>query len=290
MEEALSIDNLRRHIHTISYQIGERNLYKYLNLESTANYIREEFLKLGYSTKEQIFLWQNITCRNIVAEKEGLNLKGKIIIVGAHYDSVFGSPGADDNASGIAVLLELARLLFNIQLNKTVRFVAFTNEEPPFFMSKGMGSLNYTESLKKEKQDIEMMLCLESVGYYTDEPCSQSYPFGLNFFYPHRGNFIAMVSNLKSKTYLKKVVDVFKNNSNLEVEFLAVPAGFVPEISFSDNWSFWRYGYKALMLTDTAFYRYPYYHTDKDREENLDFKRMFELLKGLYYVMVDLAK
>lgn len=290
MEKLFLLDNLKKHIHIISSQIGERNIYNYSHLEKTADYIKEQFSDQGYIVKEHNFLWESFICRNIVAEKEGSSLKDKIIIIGAHYDSIFGSPGADDNASGVALLLELARLLFDIRLNKTIRFVAFANEEPPFFMGRGMGSLNYAESLRKDKQDVELMLCLESVGYYTDEPYSQSYPFGLRFFYPHRGNFIAMVSNFKSKDYLKRVVEVFKKNSNLAVESLAVPLGLVPEVSFSDNWSFWKYGYKAIMLTDTAFYRYPYYHTSEDEEDNLDFIKMLELLKGLYYVLSTLGR
>ncbi|MCX7661408.1 MAG: M20/M25/M40 family metallo-hydrolase [Candidatus Omnitrophica bacterium] len=281
-------ENLKRHIEILSLQIGERNVFRYENLEKTANYIKKELQSFGYSVEEQVYFIDKMPYRNIIANK---NSEGqKAIVVCAHYDSVFGSPGADDNASGIAGLLELARLLAKDKLNKTIKFIAFVNEEPPFFATKDMGSFHYAKRAKKEGLKIEAILCLESIGFYSEKEDSQSYPPGLSLFYPNRADFIAFVSNLSSQRLLKRVVKELKKASNFPLEYLIAPLSLVPAIAFSDNWSFWKFGYKAVMITDTAFYRNPYYHSGLDLPHTLDYTRLSKLVEGLYNVLLSLGK
>lgn len=282
--------NLKKHIKVLASEIGERNYIQYQNLERASNYIKDELRSYGYQTDEQVYGPQNKPYRNIIVTKTGKDKKEKIIIVCAHYDSVFGSPGADDNASGVAVLLELARLIYKEELNKTVKFIAFTNEEPPLFMSEDMGSLIYAKEAKKKKEKIEGVLCLESLGFYSDKKRSQSYPFGLSPFYPDKGNFIAIVTNLSSQNLLRIIVKEFKEVTDFPLEYLVAPIFFAPAISFSDHWSFWRFGYKAVMITDTAFYRNPYYHTPYDTPEKLNYNYLAKVTKGLYYVLINLSK
>jgi len=288
-EASILEERIKRHIEVLAQDLGERNYIYYQNLEKAADYIRDEFRLYGYETEEQIYTLKNQPYRNIIATKPGGDKKDKIIIISSHYDSVFGSPGADDNASGCAGLLELARLLFKNTLNKTIRFIGFTNEEPPFCFSKDMGSFRYAESAKKRKEDIEAMLCLESIGFYSDEKSSQGYPMGLMSFYPDRADFIGIVSNLGSGSLLKRIVKEFKEASNFPVEYLVSQPFFVPAISFSDNWSFWQFGYKAVMITDTAFYRNPYYHTQKDTIDKLDCRKISLLINALHSVILKLG-
>jgi Zn-dependent M28 family amino/carboxypeptidase len=283
-------DNLKKHIKILSSDIGERNFTKYKNLEEAANYIQKEFKNYGYSPEEQVYNLEGRPLRNIMATKKGEVQPDKIIIVCAHYDSVFGSPGADDNASGMAGVLELARIFHKINLNKTVKFIAFTNEEPPFFTTDAMGSLRYAREAKRNGKDIEAVLCLESIGYCQEGKNSQKYPFGLSPFYPDVGNFISLVSNFSSRALLKEIVKEFKDKSNLPLEYLVAPIFFAPAISFSDHWSFWRSGYKAVMITDTALYRNPCYHTQNDTYATLNYEYMSEVIKGMYEVLSELSK
>lgn len=289
-EAGLQETNLRRHIQVLASDIGERNLFQYQNLERAANYIKEELTNYGYEVDSQVYIIENKPYRNIIATKIGRDKKDKIIIVCAHYDSVMGSPGADDNASGVAGLLELARLIFKDNLHKTVKFIATTNEEPPFYMTDDMGSFQYAKKAKQRREDIEAVICLESIGFYSDKRGSQGYPFGFSLFYPNQGNFIAIVSNLVSSNLLKRIVKEFKKASSFPLEYLAAPVFLAPAISFSDNWSFWRFGYKAVMITDTAFYRNPYYHIPEDTWEKIDYQSIMEVIKGLYSVLLKLGQ
>lgn len=279
-------ENLKRHVRFLSRDIGERNFIQYQNLECAADYIKQEFRNYGYQSQEQIYSLEGKTFRNIFAAKAGKAQPDKIIIICAHYDSVIGSPGADDNASGVAGLLELAWLLRDERLNKTVKFIAFTNEEPPLFMTKDMGSFRYAQETKKKGEDILGVLCLESIGYYSDKKKSQNYPLMvLSYFYPDRGNFIAVVSNFGSADFLRKIVRGFSKQSNFPIEFLTAPMFLAPAISFSDHWSFWKFGYKAVMITDTAFYRNPSYHTSADTYEKLNYTSMRDVVIGLCAVI-----
>jgi Zn-dependent M28 family amino/carboxypeptidase len=281
---------IKRHIQVLAVELGERNYVQHKNLGCAADYIREEFKSYGYEPTEQIYKIEDRPYRNIIVTKAGKDKKDKIIIICAHYDSVLGSPGADDNASGVAALLELARLFSQLDLNKTLKFIAFTNEEPPFYLTEYMGSFRYAKEAKKRRENIEAVLCLESIGFYSDNKSSQSYPFGLSPFYPDKANFIAVVSNLSSGYLLKRIVGEFKKASNFPVEYLIAPIFLAEAISFSDHWSFWEFGYRAVMVTDTAFYRNPYYHTPQDTPGNINYKNMLEVIKGLYKVVLNLSE
>lgn len=289
-EANVSDEIIRKHVKVLAQDIGERNYIQYGKLEDAANYIKEVFRSYGYEPEEQIYYIGNGTFRNIIVTKDGKKKKDKVIIICAHYDSVWGSPGADDNASGVAGLLELARLIYKDNLNKTVKFIATTCEEPPFFMSQDMGSLHYAARAKKNKEDIEAVLCLESIGFYSDKKKSQGYPLGLSPFYPDKGNFIGLASNMSSGRLLKKIATEFRRASDFPLEYLIAPIFFAQAISFSDNWSFWRFGYKAVMVTDTAFYRNPYYHTQEDTPEKLNYQSIAEVIKGLYSVLLSLGE
>lgn len=289
-EAEMEEEKIRKHIQVLAKDIGERNSFQYQNLEKAADYIKEEFKSYGYQPQEQVYRIGEQSYCNIIATKPGKDKKDKIIIVCSHYDSVWGSPGADDNASGVAGLLELARLLYKNNLDKTVKFIAFTNEEPPMFMSHAMGSFQYAQEAKRRGEDIEAVLCLESIGFYSEKRKSQSYPFGLASFYPDKGNFISIVSNFNSRHLLKRIVKEFKQVSNFPLEYLVAPIFFAPAISFSDNWSFWRFGYKSVMITDTAFYRNPFYHTQDDTADKLNYQSISSVVEGLYNVILKLAE
>ncbi len=213
---------------------------------------------------------------------------GEIIVVGAHYDSVQGSPGADDNASAVAALLEISRLLSGIRSARTLRLVAFVNEEPPFFFWGNMGSAVYAKAARQRGDDIRAMFSLEMLGCYSDERNSQRYPPLLRHFYPDRGNFIGLVSNLRSRTLLKQTVAAFRRQSDFPAESAALPA-WVPGVAWSDQLSFWRQGYRGVMVTDTAFFRYPYYHTALDTPDRLDYARLSDVTAALARTFADLA-
>ena len=288
-QEEQMTENLKKHIKILSEDIGERNFIQYQNLQRAADYIKQEFTNYGYLPQEDTYYSEGKLFRNIIASSKAKLKPDGIIIVCAHYDSVVGSPGADDNASGVAGLLELARLVSRENLNKTVRFLAVPNEEPPLFMSQDMGSTRYAQRAKKNRENILGVICLESIGYYTEKKKSQSYPFGLNLFYPDKGNFIALVSNFPSHTLLRTIAKEFKKKSSFPLECLVGFSFLTPAISFSDHWSFWRFGYKAVMVTDTAFYRNTYYHTPADVYKTLDFSSMSRVIEGLHQALLKLA-
>jgi Zn-dependent M28 family amino/carboxypeptidase len=209
----------------------------------------------------------------------------QIIIVGAHYDSVLGSPGANDNGSGVASLLEISRLLAGKKPARTVRLVAFTNEEPPWL---DMGSRVYASRSRGRKENIVGMLSLETMGYYSEAPNSQEYPFPFSFFYPHTANFIGFVGNIRSRHLVRLSLATFRNTTQFPSEGTAAP-GWITGIGWSDHWSFWREGFRAIMVTDTAFFRYDPYHTRKDTPEKIDYDRLARVTKGLAEVVVELA-
>jgi len=290
MEENLAA-NLKKHVRILSSEIGKRNYLNPHGLRKAAGYIKYTLSKCRCNLDKQIYNANglNIEFENIIAEKKS-NKSKDILVVGAHYDTYAETPGADDNASGVAVLLELASLLSKETFAKTLRFVAFANEEPPFFKSASMGSLRYAELCKKAGEKVEFMICLESVGYFSSEENSQKYPFPLKYFYPDKGDFISIVSNMPSKNLMKRCADSFRKASSLRVEHLSAPQSFVPHIALSDQWSFWKQGYKAVMVSDTAFLRTPYYHTKNDTPEKLDYEKMVEVVKGTKQAIEDLAK
>ncbi len=283
------IDNLKRTVSILSHEIGSRAYYEVPALNRAAEYITTEFTRYGYKVSSQVFEVRGNEYRNIFVEISGKTSPDKIIVIGAHYDTVAGTPGADDNASGIAGLLELARLLSKSSFHRTVHFVAFSLEEPPFFRTRNMGSYRYAKSLNEADKDVEGMICLEMIGYFTDLEESQHYPLPFfRLFYPKKGNFIALVSNIQSKAFLQRVKRSFRKGTDLPVDSLSA-LSIIPGVDFSDHRSFWRFGYDALMVTDTSFYRNPYYHGAGDLPETLDYGRMEKVVIGLKSAIEDIA-
>ena len=277
---------LRAHVETLASTIGNRSVGNYENLERAADYIRQTWKNLGYEVQTQEYQPSGYTevVQNLYVSIPGAR-NNKVFVIGAHYDSVgTHCPGANDNASGIAGVLELSRLLRDSNSDVDLVFAAFVNEEPPFFMSSSMGSYVFAESFKKAGKDVVGMISLETIGYFSDTPGSQRYPFPFSFFYPNTGNFIAFVSNMRSHRLLRDLIALFRTHAKFPSEGAAAPA-LVPGVSWSDQWSFWKFGFPAIMLTDTAPFRYPDYHLTSDTPEKLDYNAMARIVSGLEQVI-----
>jgi hypothetical protein len=279
---------LKHHLLVLGTDIGERNVWHPDQLASTADYISEIWTNQGYQVQRQEFPEGKLTVCNLEIEIQGTLQPEEIIIIGAHYDSVRGSPGANDNGSGVAAILELSRLFINHKPEKTVRFVAFVNEEPPFFLTRKMGSRVYAARSRKKGEKIIAMLSVETIGYYSEKPGSQDYPFPLNFFYPDTADFIGFVSNIRYRNLMKKSLASFRKHSDFPAQGAAAPL-WLTGVGWSDHWSFWREDYPAIMVTDTAFFRYDYYHTALDTPEKLTYDQMAKVVKGIYEVAKELA-
>lgn len=279
---------LRDHVETLAAKIGERNVYQPANYRKAADYIRDFWRQLSLQVNFQIFDVGGIQCENISVDIGTAGDKDDLIVVGAHYDSVYGSPGANDNASGVAAVLEISRTLLSASTKRVVRFVAFANEEPPFFKTENMGSRRFAQEMAGRGEKVHAMLSIETIGYYTDEPNSQSYPPLFKLFYPSIGNFIGIAGNLKSRSLVKRVAQYFKRENNFPVEYISAPV-FIPGIDWSDQASFWEFGYPAVMITDTAPYRYPEYHRANDLPEKLNYPAFSRVVEGLRGAILHLA-
>jgi len=282
-------DQLQAHVVRLAGTIGERNVFRYAALALAADYIRQSFQEIGYAPRALAFTAEGNTVANIEAELCGQSRPEEIILVGAHYDSVFGSPGANDNASGVAALRALARRAKQQRWGRTLRFVAFVNEEPPFFQTRQMGSQVYAREAARRGERITAMLSLETIGYYSERAGSQSYPFPFHFFYPNQANFVAFVGNLSSRALVRQIVAAFREHTRFPSQAVAAPA-LIPGIGWSDQSSFWDEGYAGVMVTDTAFYRYPQYHTLQDTPERVDYARLARIVAGLESVLAELAR
>ena len=284
MKDFISIENLKQHVRNIHF---DRNPYdRYSELEGAAQYIRREFLKFGLEVKEDLFTWEGGIFKNIIAEKKGRNSPDKIYILGAHYDTAPGTPGADDNASAIAVLLEVTRNIQSMPLNSTVKLIAFSLEEYSY-----VGSNHYAAMAKKREEKILGMISLEMVGFTGPK---QNYPIYLNpKHYPNVGDFIGIIGNKKSRGLLERVYQTFKSSvPQLPSEFFLAPGNGdgMEEVRLSDHCPFWDQGFSALMITDTAFLRNPNYHLPTDTMETLDFEFMRNVATGVYHSIIELAK
>jgi Zn-dependent M28 family amino/carboxypeptidase len=276
---------LYQHVQVLSVDIGDRSLSYHTHLEQAAEYIKEYMKVSGYKTENQIYQMNHRDYRNVIAIKPGKRKPQEVIVIGAHYDTVLGTPGADDNASGVAGLLELARLCQDRDFNHTLKFVAFTLEEPPVFRSKHMGSRVYARRAREAGENITTMLCLESIGYYTDEEKSQSFPLPLmGYFYPNQGNFVVVIGNFTSNRLVRRVAKGINAGCSIPVETFIGPS-IVPGVDFSDHASFWKYDYPAVMITDSAFCRNPHYHLASDTIDTLDFDSLAEVLKGVLHTI-----
>jgi Zn-dependent M28 family amino/carboxypeptidase len=255
------------------------------SLEKAKQYVKTQFEAYGYQTEEQLFevsgsTYTNIICRYQVGEK-------KRLVIGAHYDVCGDTPGADDNASGIAGLLELARLIQEAQpeLEYGIEFVAYTLEEPPFFGTDNMGSAIHAKSLYDNKVQVLGMICLEMIGYFTDAKESQRYPApGLSLIYPKTGNFITVAGLWSQRKLVNRITKIMRKTGAIPVVAFKAPK-MLPGIDFSDHRNYWKYDYEAVMITDSSFYRNPNYHQRTDTPDTLDYARMAEVVKGLLEVV-----
>ncbi len=284
---SVDINKLYFSVEKLSSLVPARNYENIGSLNKAADFIKGEFLKYGYSPVEQKYRVKGIEYRNIIASY-GAETAPRFI-VGAHYDVAGEQPGADDNASGIAGLLALAELFkkHSPEINFRIDFVAYTLEEPPFFRTKQMGSYIHAKSLHDNKVNVLGMLGLEMIGYYSDTPASQFYPLPLmKLFYPAKADFIGVVGSFGSS----KLIEHFKNTMKLtaiDVESLKAPACLIG-VDFSDHMNYWKFGYPAIMVTDTAFYRNMNYHSVSDTINTLNFDRMKEVVKGVYLALINL--
>jgi len=286
-EDELGIrNNLQKHVFMLSEAIGERNLSRaYPALQASAMYISEQFRKFGYQVVKQPYSIEGKMVENIEVEKTGKTAPEEILIIGAHYDSPISSPGANDNASGVGALLELARIFSYFSPDRTIRFVAFVNEEAPYCQTPQMGAVVYAKALKKRDKIIGM-ISLETIGYYSDEKDSQHYPVPFDLLYPDTGNFIAFVGNLQSRSFMADAIESFRSITAFPSEGIAAP-GWIKGIGWSDHWAFWEQGYPAIMITDTALFRYPFYHLAADTWKKIDYGKIARVVKGLGKVIHD---
>lgn len=291
LEQHACRERLRAHVHTLATEIGERNSRRPEHLLRARDYVVATLVDAGYAASVLAYEHDGETFHNVEALLPGGTTPEVSIVVGAHYDSVPGSPGANDNASGVAVLLELARALgAGDPPALTVRLVAFANEEPPYFETgEGMGSVAYARGLTDPARRVRAMLSIETVGVYSDAPGSQRYPPVVGWFYPDRGDFVGFVGDLGSRRLVWRALASFRRATRLPAEGAALPA-FVPGVSWSDHRSFRDVGVPAIMVTDTALYRDPHYHTPRDTAERLDYERMALLVTGLRHVVATLAR
>ncbi|WP_051293684.1 M28 family peptidase [Pseudoduganella violaceinigra] len=273
---------LEAHVKKLSVDLYPRSFDRAGNLKRTAAYIAEQFKEAGALVSFQDVVVDEAHFKNVVARFGPAS--GRLLVIGAHYDSYGGTPGADDNASGIAGVLELAHLLGRSAPARPVELVAYTLEEPPHFRSRHMGSVWHARALKAEGRDVELMLSLEMIGYFSDRPGSQAYPLApMKLGYPDRGNFIALVGQFGDFGVSRSVKAAMSGASDLPVYSLNAP-GAVQGVDFSDHRSYWAQGYPALMVTDTAFMRNPNYHGAGDTFDKLDYKRMAMVVQAVYAV------
>jgi len=284
LEHRLS-ERLRSHVGVLAGLIGPRHLGKPTTMEAAAAYVERQFIEIGDTVARQTYRVADADASNIVVERRGSSYADQIVVVGAHYDTVPTTPGADDNASAVAMLIEVARLLAPQRTKRTVRFVAFACEEPPHFHSDSMGSEQYARACRARNESIVGMMCLEMVGYYSTLPGSQRVPDAiprlLRLAFPRRGDFLASVGNLRSLKLLWDFRRGFKRaNRSLRFFSVALPER-INEIRLSDNSSFWDQGYAALMVTDTSFLRNPHYHLPTDTPQTLDYDRLAKATIGV---------
>ncbi len=282
-------DALRQDVEKLAGEIGERNVTtRYQSLAEAVDFLETSLAAAGYEVLRQGYEVEGKTCYNIEVEIVGADQADEIVVVGGHYDSVAGSAGANDNGTGTAAVLTLARAFAGEKPERTLRFVLFVNEESPYFQTPQMGSVVYAERCRDRNEKVVAMLNLETIGYYSDEEQSQDYPYPFGLFYPTKGNFIAFVGNTASRKLVHSVIASFRRHAKFPSEGVATFEG-VPGIDWSDQWAFWQAGYPGVMVTDTAPFRYPYYHTAADTPSKIVYDRLARVVAGLKWVVADLA-
>ncbi len=281
---------LRQHVEVLARQIGPRNIWEYPKLQEAAGYIETELQSYGYSVGPICYQVLNKQVCNLEVALPGKSDPEEIVVIGAHYDTVPESPGANDNGSGVAALLEIARALRNLPPGRTLRLVAFVNEEAPFYRTGQMGSQIYARQTRERGDNVVAMLSLETIGYYSDKPGSQHFPNPVYaWFYPDTGNFIGFVSNLSSWRLLRQCLKRFRRHSAFPAQGVAAP-GWLTGIGWSDHASFWEADYPALMVTDTAPFRYPHYHHPSDTPDKLNYDAFTRVTQGLIRMIGELAR
>jgi Zn-dependent M28 family amino/carboxypeptidase len=288
-EERRLAAELRGDVEKLAGEIGERHVMRRPAYETAADFIEASFRAAGWPVRREGFDDGEGTSWNLVAGKTGRAAPAEILVVGAHYDTVPGTPGANDNASGVAALLALARHFAGKETGRTLRLVAFANEEPGAFQTELMGSLVHARGCRARKENVVGMLSLETIGYYRDEPNSQKYPFPFDRLYPSTGNFIGFIGNTASRRLVRQTIASFRQHARFPSEGAALP-GWIEGVGWSDHWSFWQAGYPALMVTDTAPFRYPHYHRAEDTPDKLDYGRLARVVKGMEAVVAELAR
>jgi hypothetical protein len=279
---------MRRDVEELAGNIGERNIFNPHKLADAELFLGSSLRAMGYTVRRQSYPVTGVDCANLDVEIPGTTRPQEIVVIGSHYDAVRGCPAANDNASGVAATLALARAFSERASSRTLRFVCFVNEEPPFFWTQDMGSLVYANACKARGENVVAMLTPETIGCYLDEPGSQRYPIPVQRWYPSAGNFIAFVGMHESGVLIRRVTGTFRRTT----PFPSIGAGLpsiIPMVGASDHWSFWRNGYPALMVTDTAPFRYVHYHRATDTPEKIDYLRMARVVSGLRHVVEDLA-
>ncbi|HZT64049.1 MAG TPA: M28 family peptidase [Burkholderiales bacterium] len=277
--------NLKKHVTAVASE--EHNVAHPEALERSARYIEATLSGLGYAVSRQEFETEGVKVRNIeVARGSGTRL----VVIGAHYDSALDAVGANDNGSGVAALIELARFLKTVQPAQglEVRLVFYVNEELPWFGTDKMGSYVHSKGLASEDREVLAMLSLETIGWYSENFDSQRYPFPFSLFYPSKGNFVGFVANLRSRSLMHRVIGTFRKSVAFPSEGVAAPES-IPGIGWSDQWAYWKFGWPALMVTDTAPFRYPHYHTLRDTPDKLSYERLARVVKGLEGVLRELV-
>ena len=280
-------ERLKFHVEKLSVEFIPRSASFTANLDKSANYIRQEFEAAGAIVSEQTFQVNGKTYRNIIARFGSENLER--IVVGAHYDAADQKPAADDNASGVAGLIELAHLLGKTKLRAKAELVAYSLEEPSFFGTTQMGSYFHAQSLEHSQIKVRLMIALEMIGYFSDTPNSQKYPVSLlGLIYPSKGDFIAIVGSFGDIASVRNVKSAMIGATDLPVRSINAPP--FNGLDFSDHRNYWHFGYNAVMITDTAFYRNPNYHTAQDTAEKLDYNRMAQVVEAVFAAVVETAK
>jgi hypothetical protein len=281
---------LRSHVSALAGVIGERRVGEGESLADARHYISSELRTIAAAGQGELS-FEHLGAEGSEAQNVIFELRGQssdIVLVGAHYDSAPDTMGANDNASGVALGLSLAKRLAGQRFLHTIRIVFFANEEPPYFQNPGMGSLAHARGCKRRGDNIVAMLALESLGYYSDKPGSQHYPWPIGLLYPDRGDFVGFVGNLSSRTLVRQAVRSFRASTEFPSEGAALP-GWIPGVGWSDHWAFWQLGYPALMITDTAVYRDPHYHQASDVPSNLSYEKMAAVTLGVHEVVMQLA-
>jgi hypothetical protein len=286
IDAGASPERLRASVAKLCGELSPRSFRHVENLDLAADWIAQEFDRAGLEVELQDYQLRDGRFRNVIGVRRSSRGVAGARVIGAHYDAFREYPGADDNASGVAVLLELVRTLPPQDPRGDQYFVAFSTEEPPFFGSEQMGSHVFAESLVRRGVEVDLMVALDLVGYYSDRPRSQRFPLpGLSWLYPDAGDFVAVVGDLRSGHWLRQVKRQLRSAREIPVHSFRAPES--TGVNESDHLSFRRLGLPGVLVTDTAFMRYPHYHTPDDTPEKLDYERMAHLVEALHTLFVD---